>query len=70
MARIYQLMIQGEQRCGDIYYNEADAEDKAIQIVVDVKNPRWRSVMIWSAEEIDGVHIDALDWTPGKIIWA
>ena len=69
MATIYKLTADDEQ-IGDIYYNENDAVDNAIQIVIDPKNPIRRSVGVWVAEEIEDVPLDALDWVISRVVWA
>jgi len=61
---IYQLMIDDNQ-IGDVYYNENDAVDNAMQIAIDSKE----SVAVWEAEEIDGVPYDVLEWTISRVVW-
>lgn len=58
MSTIYQLMIDDRQ-IKDLYYNADDATGNAMQIAKDRKE----SVVIWEAEEIEGIPVDALVWT-------
>jgi flavin-binding protein dodecin len=64
MTTIYQLMIDDSQ-IGDVYYNENDAVDNAIQLAVDTKE----SVVVWEVEEIDDVPYDVLEWTISRVVW-
>lgn len=61
---IYQLMIDDNQ-IGDVYYNENDAVDNAMQIAIDSKE----IVTVREAEEIDGVPYDVLEWTISRVVW-
>lgn len=58
MEKIYKLMIDNEQ-VNDVYYNENDARDNAVQIILDTG----MIVEIWEAEEIEDVPYDALEWS-------
>lgn len=48
-----------DRQVKDLYYNADDATDNAMQISKDAKN----SVVIWEAEEVEGIPVDALVWT-------
>jgi hypothetical protein len=63
MAKIYQLMIDDEQ-IRDLYYNESDAIENATQIAIDEK----QTVAIWVAEEVEGVPVDALEWSISRVV--
>jgi hypothetical protein len=63
MAKIYQLMIDDEQ-IRDLYYNESDAIENATQIAIDEK----QTVAIWAAEEVEGVPVDALEWSISRVV--
>ena len=63
MAKIYQLMIDDEQ-IRDLYYNESDAIENATQIAIDAK----QTVAIWVAEEVEGVPVDALEWSISRVV--
>ena len=64
MAVIYQLMIDGTQ-IGDVYHNENDAVDNAIQTAIDLK----KSVAIGKAEENVGIPYNALEWSIVRVWW-
>ena len=63
MEKIYQLMM-GKKQVNDLYYDETDAFENAKQIVIDTG----KTVEIWVAEEIEGVPVDALEWTLNRIV--
>lgn len=65
MATIYQLIIDDWLIKDDLYNNADDATDNAMQISKDAK----KSVVIWEAEEVEGIPVDALEWSVYKIIW-
>ena len=56
-------MIEDEQ-IRDLYYNESDAIENATQIVIDGK----QTVAIWVAEEVEGVPVDALEWSISRVV--
>ena len=57
MAKIYQLMI-GRKQINDLYYDEDDARENAMQIAIDTGDP----VEIWAAEEHAVIPVDLLNW--------
>lgn len=64
MAKIYQLMIDNEQ-INDVYYDENDARDNAVQIILDTG----MIVEIWEAEEVEDIPLDLLEWTLSREVF-
>ena len=65
MTKIY-LLMNGNSQIGDLYFDRDDAIENGKQIARDTAMP----VLIWEAEDIDGVPIDELDWTLSTIKFA
>ena len=65
MNKLYQLMI-GKKEINDLYYNEDDARENAMQAAIDTGLP----VTIWVAEEVEGVPVDELEWRLNRMFVA
>ncbi len=63
MTKIYQLMI-GKKQINDLYYNEDDARENAKQIAIDTG----KTIVIWVAEEIEGLELCQLEWSLNRIV--
>jgi hypothetical protein len=64
MATVYQLMI-GKKQIGDLYYNEDDAINGAMQIAID----SGCGVVIREAEEIEDTPYDELEWNTLRVVF-